>query len=167
MKSTPRVCFTWRRRRSPSIKRPMTWICALSPQTCNVERHQKLFKAIRTKTRNLLGYLRAFGLNFRVSEETALQENWSMMMKMAKKIESLSQADLTFLGRIAREAAQSAQEDEEMTQEEVLATSAHAQVEAPGAVSAVDDLLAEEGDVQANAVRVSSFGRVIRDKVWS
>jgi hypothetical protein len=59
----------WKNKAGASIiKLFMVWICNLAPSSSGVERLHKVFKSVRTKLRNNLGYERALGLVFLASQ---------------------------------------------------------------------------------------------------
>jgi hypothetical protein len=145
------------------IKRFMGWICSLAPSSSPVERMHKLFKGTRTKTRNILGYPRAFALNFIADRYTAvhdqLSQNWDRIKNYQKKFEKLGEGDLQFLQK-QEEADDAALAEVQELEEEGLP------IPAPQRRRAA---VAEEEDEELSAInreRITRSGRVVRPRAW-
>lgn len=166
---------TWWRLRCKDclIKRFMTWICTLSPSSTPVERQHKLFKATRVKFRSLLGYLRAFALNFIASrygtEDGSADLDWISLSHYKAYFDKLSTVDVDFLDAIVEKADNAKKVADDIEREGLDLDVPHVDVLEP---SLPDDTVirtaesdAAEAEVEVPRVLVSSRGRVIRRKI--
>jgi len=100
-------------------------ITSISPSTTPVERLHKIHKSNRTKSRNLLGYARALGLNFICCEHLMSQLpndrqlDWQHLMHYGDRFTSLSGLDKDFLATIQKEDADRAQAQAEADEEQL------------------------------------------------
>jgi hypothetical protein len=100
-----RSAASWWQHKAPPCKLStlMTRICALSPSSTPVEREHKKFKAVRTKYRNRLGYLRALGLAVIASQSTSEAEKnppWEEIMRYKDRFDKLSSFDRAYLDNL-------------------------------------------------------------------
>ncbi|KAH9245936.1 hypothetical protein BASA81_016576 [Batrachochytrium salamandrivorans] len=155
------------------LKKIMCRVTSLVPSTSNVEREHKLFKATRTKYRNLLSYCRAFAVNFIASryrtEVSDAELDWEEVSHFQKRISELSLADHEFLERIAEEARVAEREELELREEEGREPN-DATVELSAALNSLgpsaDPEQEEEEELEPETPMVSSYGRVIRRKLF-